>query len=131
MTDITLTTTSRKAFRSRSVGDDWEMTVDASGDDGPTPNEVLVANYASCFVAAFRVAARTEDVDNVGQIEIDVTASLDEDDDLAATAFDIRVQSSLRGRDDAILAEARRICHVQAALREELHATISLTDEAF
>lgn len=131
MADIGLTSTSKKGFVTRSIADEWEMTVDATGDEGPTPNQLLVANYASCFIPALRVSARENGVDDLGQVEINVTGTLDESDDLSSISFDIHVETTLGGRAGAIVDYAKDICHVQSALREELHADVSVTDNTF
>lgn len=131
MADIELTSTCESGYAVTSAVGEWELTVDATGEEGPTAQEVLAADYASCYVPAFRVGASQEGIEDVGRIEVDVAADLDEDDDLASIAFEIRVEASLEGKDDAVVARGEDICHVHDALREELHADISVTDEAF
>jgi len=131
MADIEVTSTSEDGYTTTSVVDGWELTVDATGEDGPTPNQVLAADYASCFIPAFRVGANKEGFDDVGTVEVEVTAEVDEGDDLASVGFDIRVEGSLGDSVDDVVARAEDICHVHAALREELHADISVTDDAF
>lgn len=131
MADIEVTTTSEEGFLTTSVAGEWELTVDATGEGGPTPNQVLAADYAACFVPAFRVAADREDYEDIGQVEVEVSAELDDSDDLESVAFDIHVEESLGDSVDDIVDRAERICHVHAALRDELHADISVTDDAF
>jgi uncharacterized OsmC-like protein len=131
MADIEVTSTSEEGYTTTSVAGEWELVVDALGEDGPTPNQVLAADYASCFIPAFRVGANKEGFDDIGTIEIDVEAHLDEDDDLSGIAFDIHVEADLEDSVDDIVARAEDICHVHAALREGLHADISVTDDAF
>lgn len=130
MADIEATTTSEEGYATTSVIGEWELTIDATGEEGPTSNAVLAADYAACFIPALRVAANKERVsDDIGTVEIDVSADLDDGDDLAAIAFDIRVEGSLGDSPDDVIARAEDICHVHSALREELHADISVEDE--
>ena len=131
MADIEVTSTSDEGYTTTSVAGEWELVVDALGEDGPTPNQVLAADYASCFIPAFRVGANKEGFDDVGEVEIQVTADLDDDDDLSAIAFDIHVEESLEDSVEDVVARAEDICHVHSALREGLHADISVTDDAF
>ena len=131
MPDIEVTSTSDEGYVTNSVVDGWELTVDATGEDGPTPNQVLAADYASCFIPAFRVGANKEGFDDIGTVEIAVGADIDEDDDLESVSFDIYVEESLGDSVEDIVSRAEDICHVHDALREGLHADISVTDEAF
>jgi uncharacterized OsmC-like protein len=131
MADIEVTSTSEEGYVTNSVVDGWELQVDATGEEGPTPNQVLAADYASCFIPAFRVGANKEGFDDIGTVEVAVEAELDEDDDLESVAFDIHVEASLEDSADDVVARAEDICHVHDSLREELHADISVTDEAF
>ena len=131
MADIEVSSTSEEGYTTTSVAGEWELVVDALGEDGPTPNQVLAADYASCFIPAFRVGANKEGFDDIGKVEIDVTADLDDNDDLSAIAFDIHVEASLEDSVDDVVARAEDICHVHDALREELHADVSVTDDAF
>lgn len=94
MSDIRVTSSSTGGSVTTSVAGEWELTVDATGENGPTPTQVLAADYASCFVPALRVGATREGFDE-------------------------------------IVARAEERCHVHAALREELRADVSITDEAF
>jgi len=130
MADIEVTSTSTEGFATTSDVDGWELTIDATGEEGPDPNQVLVADYASCFIPAFRVGANKEGFEDVGVVHVDVSADLDDHDDLASIAFDIHVEESLGDSVDDIVARAENICHVHAALREELHADITVVDGA-
>ena len=130
MADIELTSTSTEGYATTNRIGDWELTVDATGEDGPDPNQVLAADYASCFVPALRVAANKEGYEDLGTVEVDVDAELDDGDDLASIAFDIHVEASLGGDVDDVVARAEDICHVHSAVREELHADITITDDA-
>lgn len=131
MTDILISSTSEEGFTTRSIVGDFELTVDATGEDGPTPNATLVADYASCYVPAFRVAAEEFDHDDLGRIEVEAEADLDDDDDLTAIRFGISVEADLGEDADDIVARGEEICHVHSALREALHAEITVDDDAF
>jgi organic hydroperoxide reductase OsmC/OhrA len=130
MADIEVTSTSTEGFATTSRIGDWELAIDATGEDGPDPNQVLAADYASCFIPAFRVGANKEGFDDLGTVQVEVAAELDGDDDLASVAFDIHVEESLGDSVDDVVARAEDICHVHAALREELHADITVNDDA-
>ena len=131
MADIEVTSTSTEGYTTTSVAGEWELTVDATGEDGPTPNQVLAADYASCFIPAFRVGANKEGFDDVGRVEIAVEADLNDDDDLESIAFELHVEESLGDSVEDVVGRAEDICHVHDALREELHADITVVDDAF
>jgi organic hydroperoxide reductase OsmC/OhrA len=130
MSDINVTSTSTEGYATTSRLGDWDLTIDATNEEGPNPNEVLAADYASCFIPAFRVGANKEGFEDLGTIQVEVAADLDDDDDLSSIAFDIHVEESLDDSVDDVVARAEDICHVHAALREDLHADISVTDGA-
>ena len=131
MADIEVTSTSTEGYTTTSVAGEWELTVDATGENGPDPNQVLAADYASCFIPAFRVGANKERFDDIGRVEIAVEADLNDDDDLESIAFEVHVEESLEDSVDDIVARAEDICHVHDALREELHADVTVVDDAF
>lgn len=131
MADINVTSTSDEGFATTSQLGDFELTIDATGEEGPDPNETLVADYASCYIPAFRVGAQQRGHDDLGTVEIDAAADLDDDDDLESISFDISVEADLDGEEDEIAERGEDICHVHSALREELHADISVTSDAF
>jgi len=130
MADIEVTSTSTEGYATSSRIGEWELIIDATDEEGPNPNAVLVADYASCFIPAFRVGANQEGFEDLGAVQIDVSADIDDDDDLSAVAFDLHVEESLGDSVDDVLARAEDICHVHAALREELHADITVNDSA-
>jgi organic hydroperoxide reductase OsmC/OhrA len=130
MPDIEVTSTSTEGYTTTSAIGDWELRIDATDENGPNPNAVLVADYASCFIPAFRVGAQQEGFDDLGTVEVDVSATLDDHDDLTGIAFDIAVEASLGDSVDDVVARAEDICHVHTALREELHASITVEDGA-
>ena len=97
------------------------------GNEGPTPNEVLVADYASCYSFAFRAGAQREHDLSLGAIRTEAEAELDEDDDLASISFTVHVEDDLDDEQVESLVElGEEICHVHAALREGLYADIDV-----
>ena len=126
MVDIQTHTLSTEGFASKSQVGDYTLDIDALGDEGPTPNQVLVADYASCFLPAFRVGGQQIGHDDLGKVQIDAEGDLDDDDDLTAIRFDIYVEADVSDDDLAEITErAEGICHVHSALREGLHADIT------
>mgnify|MGYP000326559727 FL=1 len=132
MSDIETITVSDEGFACVNQVGDFEFTIDATDEEGPNPNAALVATYASCFLPAFRVGGQQRGHDDLGEIQIDASADLDDDDDLDSIHFAIHVGADL---DDETLAEiverAEGICHVHTALREGLHADIDVYGDAF
>ena len=128
MSDINVTTTCEEGYTAESIVGDWDLVIDAAEGDGPSANQVLVASYASCFLPAFRVAANKEGFDGVGTVEIESSAELDDSDDLTSIAWELRVEADLGDSVDDVVARAEDICHVHSALREGLHADITVTD---
>lgn len=132
MSDIETSTVSEKGFASTSQVGEFELTIDATGTEGPDPNQVLVADYASCYLPALRVAADEAGYDDLGKVQIDADADLDEDDDLAAISFELYVAADVDDGDmESIIERGEEICHVHSALREELQADITGHGDAF
>ena len=132
MSDIETTTVSEEGYACTSHVGDFDLQIDATDETGPNPNAALVATYASCFIPAFRVGASQRGVDDLGTLQIDASADLDDEDDLAAIAFDLHVEADLDGDAvDEIVERAEGICHVHAALRDELQADVRVHDGAF
>lgn len=126
MADIETTTVSEEGYATTSEVGDFDLAVDATGEQGPNPNQVLVADYASCFIPAFRVGGQQRGHDDLGAVRIDVDADLD-DDDVSAIRFDIHVEADLDDEElEEIVTRAEDICHVHSALREELHADVTV-----
>ncbi|WP_299234922.1 OsmC family protein [Natronomonas sp.] len=130
--DIETTTVNEAKYHALSRAGDFELSIDATGSDGPTPNEVLVADYASCFGFACRAGAdRQLDVD-LGRIETTAEADLDDSDDLSAIRLHLRVEADLGDDEIADVVDlGEEICHVHAAMKESLHADIEVTADAF
>jgi len=132
MADIEVSSVSEEGFTvTNEVDGEWSLVVDALSEDGPTANQVLAADYASCYIPAFRVGAQKEGYDDIGRVEAHVSADLNEDDDLESVSFEIHVEESLGGDAEAIVERGEDICHVHSALKESLHADISVEDGAF
>jgi organic hydroperoxide reductase OsmC/OhrA len=132
MSDIETITVSDEGFACVNQVGDFEFTVDATDEAGPNPNAALVATYASCFLPAFRVGGQQRGHDDLGKVQIDASADLDEDDDLASIHFAIHVEADVDDEAlDDIVERAEGICHVHTALREGLHAEIDVYGDAF
>lgn len=126
MSDIEVSSTCEEGYAVRSRVGDFELSVDATDEDGPNPNATLVATYASCYIPALRVAANKEGVGDLGRIDIDADADLDEDDDLEAIRFHVYFEADLDDESvDAVIERGKDICHVHSAVREELHAEVT------
>jgi uncharacterized OsmC-like protein len=127
MADIETTARNDEEFFATSRVGDFELSIDAMGNEGPTPNEVLVADYASCYSFAFRAGAQREHDLSLGAIRTEAEAELDEDDDLASISFTVHVEDDLDDEQVESLVElGEEICHVHAALREGLYADIDV-----
>jgi uncharacterized OsmC-like protein len=132
MADIETTTVNEEKFHALSRAGDFELSIDATGGEGPTPNEVLVADYASCFTFACRAGAnRQMDVD-LGKVETDAEADLNDDDDLTAIEFEMRVEADLDDdQTDRLLELGEDICHVHDSVKDDLHANVEVKTDAF
>jgi len=127
------TVNEEKFYASSRVGD-FELSIDATGEEGPTPNEVLLADYASCYTFAFRAGAMREHDLELGRIETEASADLDDDDDLLddSVAFTVHVEDDLDDEQVESLVElGEQICHVHAALHEGMYANIEVVPDAF
>ena len=122
---------SEEGYTTTSSIRDFEVTVDATGEDAPDTLEMLLADYAACFVPALRVAGEQRDVGDLGRVEIDVSGDLNDDDKLDAIAFDIAVEADIGDKGDAVLERAFALCKVHDALKESLHADATIEGEAF
>ena len=132
MADIETSTVSEEGYASTSQVGEFDLRIDATDETGPNPNATLVATYASCYLPAFRVGGSQRGEEELGKIQIDASAELDEDDDLESIAFDVHVEADLDDETAADIAErAEGICHVHSALREGLYADVSVYPGAF
>jgi uncharacterized OsmC-like protein len=106
---------------------DFELTIDATGEESMDTLETLLADYAACYVPALRVGGRQRDVDDLGRIEIDAAGELNDDDKLDSVAFDVTVEADVDEETaDAIVARANELCKVHDALKSSLHAEVTL-----
>ena len=62
MADIEATARNDEKFSATSRVGDFELSIDATGNDGPTPDQIIVADYAACYSFAFRAGADRERV---------------------------------------------------------------------
>ncbi|QPV62986.1 OsmC family protein [Halosimplex litoreum] len=132
MSDIEVTSVCEEGYTvENEIDGEWSLVVDALSNDGPSPNQVLAADYASCYIPALRVAADQTGYDDIGHVEVEVEADLDEDDDIEAFTWTIHVEESLGEDGQEIVELGEEICHVHSSLRDELHADITLEDDAF
>jgi organic hydroperoxide reductase OsmC/OhrA len=131
MTDILIETTSEDGYASRSIVGDFELTLDGDAEEGPQTNPTLVATYAGCWIPAFRTAARQRDVGELGRVEVESEADLDDDGDLEAIRFKLKTEADLGDSKAEIVDRAHEICHVDAALREDLRADVVVEDDVF
>jgi uncharacterized OsmC-like protein len=126
------TTTSTSGFRTTTHIGDSELTIDAEAETEPSPTETLLASYASCYTVALRIGAQQRDAGDLGRIDIDAEADRDDEGDLEAVRFAVAVEADLGDETrEEIVERANALCHVHDALREELHAEVSMQGNAF
>lgn len=127
-----VTTTSESGFASESEIREFAWDIDPSGEDAPDTLEALIAAYAACFVPALRVGAEQRNVGELGRVEIDATGDLNDDDKLAAIAFDIKVAADVSQEDaERAVDRAEDLCKVHDAVKQQLKASMSITPNAF
>ena len=132
MADIETTTVNEEKYHALSRAGDFELSIDATGTEGPKQNEVLVASYASCFAFASRAGANRQlDID-LGKVEIEAEADLDDDDHLAAIRFQMYIEADLDDEEVAnVLELGEQICHIRDSIKEKLYADVEVTTDAF
>ncbi|MFP8951882.1 OsmC family protein [Natrialbaceae archaeon A-arb3/5] len=127
-----VTTVSEEGFSATNDVREFETTIDAAGEESPDTLETLLAAYATCYVPALRVGGQQRGVDELGQIEIESTGELNEDDKLDAVSFDISVEADVDDDTaDEIVERANELCKVHDALKADLHAETSIDGGAF
>lgn len=132
MADIETSTLCKEGYACSSHAGDFDLSVDATGEEGPTANQTLVAAYASCFLPALRVGGRQRGHEDLGQLQIDASADLDDDDDLEAIRFDLFTELDLSEEElEEVVERAEDICHVHSAVRPGLRADITVHGGAF
>ena len=130
MNEFSLTTSNPDGYDTESVIGDFALAIDPMDETGPNPNAVLVADYAACFLPAVRMGAQQHGYDDLGEMAIDATATVDDHDDLQSISFTLKVEAAV-GDPDELVALGEELCHVHAALREGLAADVTVEDEAF
>ena len=130
MNEFSLTTSNPNGYDTESVIGDFALAIDPMDETGPNPNAVLVADYASCFLPAVRMGAQQNGYDDLGEMEIEATATVDDHDDLQSIEFTLKVESAVDDPDE-LVALGEELCHVHAALREGLAADVTVEDNAF
>lgn len=111
---------------------DFEITIDPNGEDSPDTVELLLADYAACYVPALRVGGKQRGADDLGRIENHVTGEVDDDGKLTSVRFEISVEADIddeTGRK--ILDRAFELCKVHDALKDSLHADATIEGGAF
>ncbi|WP_135826309.1 OsmC family protein [Halorussus ruber] len=127
-----VTTVSDEGYTSDNEVRDFEMTIDATGEEGPDTLESLLAAYGSCYVPALRVGAEQRDVGDLGRIEIDATGDLNDDDKLQAVQFTVRTEAEMTDEEaDEVVTRANQLCKVHDALKAEIEASVAVESGAF
>jgi uncharacterized OsmC-like protein len=127
-----VTTVSDEGYKSDNDVRDFEMTIDATGEDGPDTLESLLAAYGSCYVPALRVGAEQRDVGDLGRIEIDATGDLNDDDKLKAVQFTVKTEAEMTDEQaDEVVTRANQLCKVHDALKAEIEANVTIESGAF
>ncbi|WP_254863392.1 OsmC family protein [Halovivax gelatinilyticus] len=121
-----VTTTSEEGYVATTEIRDFDVTLDSGGEEGPDTLESLLASYASCYVPALRVGAKQRDAGELGEITIEATGELNDDDKLASIHFDIETDADVDEETaSAVVERANELCKVHDALKSDLHAEIS------
>ncbi len=120
--------TSTEGFSTQNKIREFETTIDATGEDAPDTLETLLATYSACFVPALRVGSEQRGGGDLGEIEIAVTGELNDDDKLESISFDVTTEADLDDETAAQVEErAEELCKVHDALKESLHADVTLS----
>jgi uncharacterized OsmC-like protein len=132
MTDIEATTVNEEGYNATSQTGDYNIETNALGEGAPSPNAVVVSSYSACFTYAFRAGAQRNDFDDLGKIQTDAEADVNDDDDLTAIRFTMHVEADLTDDEiEELLGYAEEICHVHDALKESLYADVTVNAGAF
>lgn len=120
-------TTSEEGSSSVSSVRDFELEIDAAGEETPDTVETLLADYAACYVPALRVGGRQRGVDDLGRIENTVTGEVNDDGKLTSVEFDVEVEADVDDETaQRVVERADELCKVHDALKESLHADVTL-----
>lgn len=125
-------TISREGYASENDIRNFDVTIDATGEEGPDTLEALLAAYGSCYVPALRVGAEQRDVGDLGRIEIDVEGDLNDDDKLDAIDFTVRTEASVDDEQaEKVIDRADQLCKVRDAVKDSLKAEVEIQGDAF
>ncbi|MDL5360905.1 OsmC family protein [Halalkalicoccus sp. NIPERK01] len=123
--------TSEEGFQSTNSVRDFELTIDAEGEETPDTVETLLADYAACYVPALRVGGQQRGVDDLGRIENTVTGEVNDDGKLTSIEFDIAVEADVDDETgQQVVDRANELCKVHDALKESLHADTTIEGDA-
>lgn len=123
----TVHTVSTEGFSASTEIREFNLEADATGEDAPDTLEILLGDYASCFVPALRVAAEQRNAGDLGEISITVTGELNDDDKLESIHFDVTTDADLDAEtSEAVVERAKSLCKVHDALKSSLHADVTL-----
>ena len=126
------TTTSTEGYSSENDIREFNIEIDATGEDAPDTLETLVAAYGSCYVPALRVGAEQRDVGDLGRVEIDATGKLNDDDKLESVTFTVKTEAEMSEEQaGAVVERACELCKVHDALKDSLEADIEVQADAF
>ncbi|MFB6283015.1 MAG: OsmC family protein [Halobacteria archaeon] len=112
-----------------SINDVREFTtvIDATGEESPDTLETLVASYASCYVPALRVGGEQRGAGELGEVNIQASAELDDDDKLESIEFDLEVEADVDDdKLEEVVERANELCKVHDALKEDLEADVKV-----
>lgn len=119
--------TSEEGFASTADIREHSVHIDPAGEAAPDTLETLVADYAACYVPAMRVGAEQRGVGDLGRIDNDVTGEINENDKLESIRFEISVDAELDAEAaQKVVDRAFELCKVHDALKQQLHATVTL-----
>jgi len=132
MADIETSTVSEEGYACTSQVGEFDLQIDATDETGPNPRRAR-RDIRLLLPPAFRVGGSQRGEEELGKVQIDASAVLDDDDDLLESiAFDVHVAADLDDETATDIAErAEGICHVHSALRDDLHADVSVYPGAF
>ena len=127
MADIEATAKNDEKFFATSRVGDFELSIDATGEEGPSPDQIIVADYAACYSFAFRAGAQKEHDLSLGAIRTEAEADLTDDDFLESVSLTVHVEDDLDDDQvDELVELGKDLCHVQQAVKEDLHADIDV-----
>ncbi|WP_132060192.1 OsmC family protein [Halorussus amylolyticus] len=125
-------TISEEGYSATNEIRDFEVDIDATGEEAPDTLESLLAAYGSCYVPALRVGGEQRDVGDLGRIEIDVEGDLNDDDKLDAVSFTVKTEAEMDDEQaEKVVERADQLCKVHDALKDSLKADVKVESGAF